>query len=151
MGTTSKSKGSHRSQVVRSTSDPDLLANFRLPVNPPRDSDLLQIRSKHNNDRNNSNAVHRLHPPSSHSHAVASSSSSSRASNAIFRQNSMVGSASQYNGLSKNSSGGLRSTSSSATGGKCPHCNVRLKWPNGLRKHVEVCYFLLSPALSKAR
>lgn len=22
--------------------------------------------------------------------------------------------------------------------GKCPHCDVKLKWPNGLRKHVQV-------------
>lgn len=36
--------------------------------------------------------------------------------------------------------GGLRSSASSASSGKCPHCNVTLKWPNGLRKHVEVCY-----------
>lgn len=24
--------------------------------------------------------------------------------------------------------------------GKCPHCNVVLKWPNGLRKHVQVSH-----------
>lgn len=40
---------------------------------------------------------------------------------------------------SSKSHGGLRTSTSTASSGKCPHCNVTLKWPNGLRKHVEVC------------
>lgn len=38
---------------------------------------------------------------------------------------------------SSKSHGGLRTSTSTASSGKCPHCNVTLKWPNGLRKHVE--------------
>lgn len=34
-----------------------------------------------------------------------------------------------------------RSSTSPSKPGKCPHCDVVLKWPNGLRKHVQVSQY----------